>query len=162
MVYDPAAKTIAVRIVDDIVDTLRAIRPPDYATDLGSSVDQVRTVDGDIQAFPVADVPVCAVIVQPEQHRDDHIEIQFSSKPISLVFGITGTDPDDAGTKLERLLAEARIALLEDEQRGGIARFTSITASNVFDASRDQRTRSAQMDLVVEYATPYRDPTTAF
>lgn len=162
MAYDPSAPTIAKRIVDDVVSTLRSIRPPDYATDLGASTEQVRTVDGDVQAFPVADVPVCAVIAQPEAHDDSHITILFSTKPISLVFGVTGNNADDAGAKLERLIAEARIALLEDTQRGGIARFTSITATNVFDASKDQRTRSAQMDLTVEYATPYEDPTTSF
>jgi hypothetical protein len=126
--------------------------------DLGVSPSQVRIGDSNVLAFP-GGMLGCAVIPHPEQHDDSRINLQLSIKPISLSFGAQGAD---AAQQLERALADARVALLADLKRGGVALVTSVVGSHIFDASPGVATRTAQMDLVVEYRTLYEDPTTSF
>lgn len=159
MVYDPSAKPVSQLILEHIEDALRSIEPPDFGKDLASNTACVRQFNGNAVEFPGATVGV-AIVPGIERHDSSMTELQQTEAPISLCIGLLGRR-NDWKSDMQRLLADARVAVLADERRGGVAVTTEITGSVIFDAIPNAEVHSAQIDLCVYYRTPYGDPTTA-
>jgi hypothetical protein len=161
VVYDPSADPIAKRVLDNIEAQLRTITPPAYGANLAVSEKQVRQGDSNVQKC-TGDGPFAIVVLQHEQHDDSVSLIQSTDAFVTVLFGVKARAAADLVEDAQRLLADARVALLADESRGGVAVSTSVLDTVIFDAPNEQRFRQAQMDLLVHYRTLYADPTASY
>lgn len=162
MVYDPSATPVSERIVADIVSTLRAIEPPDFATDLAANAaGRVRLWDGN--SFTFNDEIIVIVVPQGEEHDDSPEPLISTTALFSIVIAIRGSS-DEKLAEMGKLKADIAVALTADgsERRGGDAVTTRIMASRTFDRPRAQTTLEAQVDVAVDYRTIFGDPTTAY
>ncbi len=152
MPYDPGESPIRERILVNIEETLAAIAPPSYATEIKF----VRRWNGNSKQVP--ETPCALIVPLPEKTDDSIASLLTHFMEVGVVFAIRSSTWPEA---MNKLLADARVALLEDPSRGGVAVDTQITDENTVDNAPKSEIGEARMILLIHYRTTYEDPNTA-
>lgn len=149
MAYDPTADTIRLQILDNIESTLRTILEPTYGTSL-YNVQQYMGNDFEVTNYP-------AVVIVPGLQRNDdgRLALIEHALPVTLLLMVRAQDWRE---KIDRLVADVRVALLTDYTRGGVALTTRGTGEEVYDSEPSSPLGAAQVNVEVLFRTLYHDP----
>lgn len=169
MVYDPSRSTVRSQIIENLRTTLVAMSSPDYVHTLGEQ--NVRTYDGSLQGFN--SWPCAAIVPMQDERSDAANPLVEITQRFAITFAVQGTDVDGNAWReqMDRLCAEITHALTVDPYRGTTdtefdtrrtARTTQIIAAQIFDTAHNDNLGMGVIDLVVEYAHLYTDPTTPY
>lgn len=149
MAYSPAADTIREQILVNIEETLLTIREPTY----GSSLLNVKRYIGN--DFEVTNYPAVVIVPGLQRNDDQRLALIEHTLPVTLLLMVRG---QGWRQKIERLLADVRVALLADYKRGGAALTTRSAGEEVFDSEPSSPLGAAQVDVSVIFRTQYHDP----
>lgn len=151
MTYDPTRPTVRQLVLDSIEATIKAIALPDY----GTKFETVRQWNGNV--LTVNAYPCALIIALEDQHDDTRMGIIENVLDVAIAVGVRG---QDWPARLDRAMADIRVALLNDWNRGGVAASTSILHTLVWDSEPTSPIAAAQVLVRVLYRTLYEDPTT--
>ena len=154
MTYNPLLTTVRESIISNLVSTLAAVNTPTYS----AKINLARRWNGD--DFDLNEFPAAVIVPTGESHEDGRLHLITSTMDIALHLVLRSSD---WSTEMNKLLADARVALTADVTRGGKAMTTQIISDQIYDVSRTtDPVCSALMEIRVLYRTLYADPTTAF